>query len=235
MLTSVLTYRNTLSMLQKIVRWIPLGQVAMLIVPRVWHHRSHDWQLEPFTLTKSFSTEAVRTTPFPCTNQISSYDLTDGEASQEMTCVCNIICSQAFSHPEWSTQCCSLHFLFSLSYFFFFWILFPHFPSLRPSLALFSPSFCMVHSFLLHSSSHNFNVMALLQHPSLILLFSPSPSFPLSLSLSFSPCGAEKNTAFPLTKTLLLSGNYRRRLITTLGSNDAAPNEIFIKDPSASN
>lgn len=123
----------------------------------------------------------------------------------------------------------------SLSYFLFFWILFPHFPSLRPSLALFSPSFCMVHSFLLHSSSHNFNVMALLQHPSLILLFSPSPSFPLSLSLSFSPCGAEKNTAFPLTKTLLLSGNYRRRLITTLGSNDAAPNEIFIKDPSASN
>lgn len=40
---------------------------------------------------------------------------------------------------------------------------------------------------------------------------------------------------FALTKTLLLSGNYRQRLITTLGSNDAAPNEIFIKDPSASN
>lgn len=30
-------------------------------------------------------------------------------------------------------------------------------------------------------------------------------------------------------------GNYRQRLITTSGGNDAAPNEIFIKDPSASN
>ena len=234
MLTCVLTYRCMSSMLKKTVRWIPVGQVAALIVPRVWHHRSHDWQLEPFTLTKSFATEAVRTTPFPCTNQISSYDLTDGEASQEMTCVCNIICSQTFSHQQWSTQCCSCPFLFSLSYFLFL----NSFSSLSFSLLLFSTLL----SLLLHGSfipppfsSHNFNVMALLQHPSLIPLFSPSPSFPLSLSLSFSPCGVEKNTAFPLTKTLLLSGNYRRRLITTLGSNDAAPNEIFIKDPSASN
>lgn len=63
----------------------------------------------------------------------------------------------------------------------------------------------------------------------------PLSIFPLTLSLFLLVGGGVETLLSPLTKTLLLSGNYRRRLITTLGSNDAAPNEIFIKDPSASN
>lgn len=60
-----------------------------------------------------------------------------------------------------------------------------------------------------------------------------------SVFLSFlvvgTPAPAPPALCPSLPQTVLLSGNYWRRLITTLGSNDAAPNEIFIKDPSASN
>lgn len=117
--------------------------------------------------------------------------------------------------------------LFLLSHFAFLFYSLPYYCSLCPSLSFFL-------SFALHGSFIS---------PPLITLiywhfFSITPQFSsFSLHLSSSPflsLWGEKH-CFPHTKTLLLSGNYRQRLITTLGSNDAAPNEIFIKDPSASN
>lgn len=135
-----------------------------------------------------------------------------------MTCVCNIICSHARSHIIRSLPFSRLPIL-SLSDFI-------SFPSLSLFVLLYRSS-----TWFIHFSSPLITLME--------LHFSPAPfrkpSFSLHLShpLSLSLWG-EKH-CFPLTKTLLLSGNYRRRLITTLGSNDAAPNEIFIKDPSASN
>lgn len=65
-------------------------------------------------------------------------------------------------------------------------------------------------------------------------LFDTSP-IPPSLLVSLPGGRGGGGHCFAQTKMLLLSGNYRQRLITTLGSNDAALNEIFIKDPSASN
>jgi len=174
--------------------------MEVLIVPHVWHHSSHEWQLQPFTLSKSFfSTAAV--IPPPSHVQIKLVAMISLMERPLRKWHASVLA------PTLSIQCCSVN--FPLSRFL------PHY---YPSLLSLSPPL----------STHNFNVTALLQHHSLTLLL--PPSFPLS----FFPCGG-KNTAFPLTKTLLLSGNYRRRLITTLGSNDAALNEIFIKDPSASN
>lgn len=59
-------------------------------------------------------------------------------------------------------------------------------------------------------------------------------SLPLR-TVNASPASRLCGGGFAPSKTLLPGGNYRQRLITTSGVNDAAPNEIFIKDPSASN
>lgn len=83
----------------------------------------------------------------------------------------------------------------------------------------FFPFFSRILFILLSFPRRTFQHSSRLQNP---------PSHLLSLLRGGGHC-------FALTKTLLLSGNYRQRLITTLGSNDAALNEIFIKDPSASN